>query len=478
LIKFCLVLEKNKKGKVSNFMKKLLMCTSLLSLLSFEANALKLYLASNHSNVGDHNQALGIAATVENLSGEKVPVEDLDTKKLTSAEIKDKIIKDLFTEKVIFIGTGEGGAQAIKDLPKNSNLVVCLTSHAFLPQYKDEALLEKVDYIALPTHVTPDIKKELGAKLIETTGVAHNRRPDMTTYDDWKKELPPADIYLGVYLGGDTFVEAKELKHFTEEDAAQLADYVIAKAKELEIHNLKPCILVLNGPRTGKYGVDGKEILTVHREGKADPITDHFAEKLADKGIEYKVFDFQYDTPENKKWVSAYNAFDLVAGAVRTTKGKMIVPGESTSVISEAIDVLPFDAIETLPPGKAVVYHHGAMQDVHKAHVASEKRASILENYQDITPASDVAGDTPKANKVIAQKLLDAAAVEEAGAAKDETAAVKDETAAVKDEIAAAKDEAAAVKDEIAAAKDETAAAKDELVSKEQEGQNQPAPQS
>lgn len=398
-------------------MKKILVCAGVLSFVGFQAHALKLYLVSNHDKVGDHNQALGIEAAVKKLSRDKVSVEDLNAKTITSAEIKQKLEQDLPHEKVIYVGTGEGGINGLAEVSKAPNLTTCLTSHMFLPQYKDDSLLAKVDIIALPAHLSSDEKKELGAKLVETTGVAHNRHADMATYDEWKKELPPADIYLGVYLGGDAPNQAQEIKHFTEEDATRLADYVIGKAKELRNQDLDVCVLVLNGPRTGKHDGAGKEILTAHREGKADHITEAFGEKLADKGIEHKIFDFQYDTPENKKWVASYNAFDLVTGAVRTTKGKMIVPGESTSVVSETIDIMPSEAIETMPPGKAVVYHNSAMDKSHIDHVVSELdagRVSILENYQEIkAPQFADAEPKPGATTVIAKKLLAVASVEE-----------------------------------------------------------------
>lgn len=52
--------------------------------------------------------------------------------------------------------------------------------------------------------------------------------------------------------------------------------------------------------------------------------------------------NFQYNTPENKPWISStYDSFDLIVGAVRATHGQIFVPGESTSMISEVIDTLP-----------------------------------------------------------------------------------------------------------------------------------------
>jgi hypothetical protein len=394
-------------------MKKFLICIGLLS-LGFEASALKFYILSNQNNAGDHNQGLGIAAAFEKLSGQKAVIEDLNTKDLTALKIKDKIEKDLSYEKVIIVGVGEGGIAGIGEISKHRNLTICLTSHMFLEQYQDKGLLEKVNFIALPAHVSVEEKEALGSKLIETTGVAHNRRPDMGTYKEWKMELPPADVYLGVYLGGDAPTPTKEIELFTEEDALRLAAYVIAKAKEVNGSGLDVSVLVLNGPRTGKYDAKRKEILTVHREGKSDHITELFEKKLANKGIKYKVFDFQHNTPENKQWVAAYNAFDLVIGAVRATKGQMIVPGESTSVVSETIDMMSSESNDTMLPGKVIVYHNNAMNHVHYAHVKSELaagRVSVLENYQDIRISkSNSKEPKPSATEVIAQKLFETSA--------------------------------------------------------------------
>ena len=68
-----------------------------------------------------------------------------------------------------------------------------------------------------------------------------------------------------------------------------------------------------------------------------------------------------------------YNFFERVVGALRTTHGHILIPGDSTSMISEAID---------LPLGKVIVYETGAMNEGHKAHLMSELamgRISILE---------------------------------------------------------------------------------------------------
>ncbi len=374
-----------------------------ISMFVYNAHALKVYLLSNHDNAGDHNQVLGIADALEKMSKEKPTVQDLNIKTALSDEIKDGVEKDVPKEKVFVIGAGEGGIDGIKDLVAHpQNLLICLTSHMFLERYKDPAVLSKVDYIALPSHALKQNPELIGNKLIETTGVAHNRQADALdkAYAEWgPKELPSCKTYLGVILGGDapTPPPTKDINFFTKDDAIKLADYVSKNAKDT-------CILVLNGPRTGKYDTSKNEVLTVHRNGVSDPITEIFQKRLKDNGVKtIKVFDFQHNTPENKKWVLPYNSFDLVAGALKATEGGiLLVPGDSTSMISEAIDILP--------PKTVLVYKNGAMNEIHEAHVNSELnagRVSVLENYQTITaPAPDSGKSKFSAAQIIAEKLL------------------------------------------------------------------------
>jgi len=382
-------------------MKKIIFLLGILMLSSINTNALKLYLLSNHDFAGDHNQALGIATAFTQLSPES-HIVDLNTKILSPSEIKEKITQDLIKENVIVIGPGEGGIQGIKELPKDSRLVIGLTSHMFLQGYNDPNILEKVTFIALPAPVPQEQKELLGNKLIETIGVAHNRQPETAdnTYKEWgQKVLPRCTSFIGVVLGGDAPTPTKDLKLFTEKDATQLADYIAKHAKEA-------CVLVLNGPRTGKHNAAKKEILTVHRKGDSDHITKTFVHELKTKGVlKVKVFDFQHNTPENKEWVAPYNAFDLVVGTLRAMKGTLFVPGESTSVISEAVD--------TLPPGKVIAYLNSAMNEVHHAQVASELaagRVSVLENYDTLKtpPAATLNTPKPSAASTIAQRLREA----------------------------------------------------------------------
>jgi mitochondrial fission protein ELM1 len=377
-------------------MKNIFIAFSLFLAMNSEVFAVKLYLLSNHGNAGDHNQLLGIQSALAELSPEKIPFEDLDTKQMASDEIKQKVEKDLQTQKVIVVGAGEGGIDGIEKLPQNPQLITCLTSHMFLDRYTN---LERVSFIALPAHDFTATNKKFGKRLITTVGVAHNRNAKMadSTFQKYKSELPQADAYLGVVLGGDAPVPppAKDMKLFTTNDAKRLANYVIQQAK-----HTNACVLVLNGPRTGKHTPDKEEIPTAHRDGHLDAVTAHFKESLlsqlpADK---VKVFDFQF----NEK--PPYNAFDLALGAARATHSQIFIPAESTSMASEAID--------TMPQNGVILYENTAMNEVHYAHMNSELnagRASILKDYKDvISPITDTSEAKPSASAVIAKKLWEA----------------------------------------------------------------------
>lgn len=384
-------------------MKKTVLYFGWLFLITFKAQTLMIYTLSNHTNAGDHNQALGIARALQKQADKKVEFKDIDTKTTALLKIKEAIAKGLLHEKVIVIGVGEGGIDGIEMLSSHPNLTICLTSHMFLERYKDPKLLEKTRFIALPTHTLSHIKEQLRDKLVETIGVAHNHQPGDPdkVYEKWGgKVLPSCKTYLGVMLGGDAPAPGQDIKFFTEEDATKLANYIIQNAKDA-------CILVLNGPRTGKYDKAQREILIVHRKGHSDHITKLFEEQLAQDGVQnIKTFDFQHNTPDNQEWILPYNSFELVVGALKATQGHILIPGDSTSMISEAIDMLP--------PGKVIVYETSAMNEVHNAHLMSEltlERISILEEYHHLkAPAlnsitSNPTHPPPFAAVTIAQRI-------------------------------------------------------------------------
>ncbi len=353
-------------------MKRLGFLVICLLLTIGNGQALKVYLLSYHNNVGDHNVVRGIGRALTRLSD--VTPDDIDVKAEGPLKIKERVDADLKKEQVVVIGTGEGGLTGVKDLPQNPNLFIGLTSHVPLPGFEDLTLLQKVRFIALPIHTTGKETQKLGNKVFVTTGVAHNRTVEdaKDTYAEWESELPPAESYLGVVLGGDVTSPSKETKLFTLADAERLANYVTKNADGA-------CVLVLNGPRTGKHDDEKREIASAHRSGQTDHVTKMFITSLTSKlgTSRVKLFNFQHDQE------LPYNSFDLAMGAVMAKKGKMLIPGESTSMVSEAVD--------TLPPGQVIVYCNSAMNDMHHAHVNTElaaKRISYLRSDNTLTTTS------------------------------------------------------------------------------------------
>lgn len=367
--------------------------------VSFEAQATpKLYTTANPINQGDVNQVEGVMEALEELSEKKTPSQFIDARHPDI--VAKKIMEDLAQDqKVILIGAGEGGLNALKKLNPDLNLIVCLTSHQFLDGYKDLSVLEKVDFIALPFHVSSQDKKRIGRKLISTVGVAHNRQVTQVekAYEKWKKDLPLAGFYLAVILGGDAPLPDGSIKWFTEEDVEKLAKLITPLAK-----GNKASVIVLNGPRTGKYDKNQKERLSVHRDGKSDPISQRFLQVLKEQGIPATFFDFQHKSEGKKAQERPYNTFDLVVGAIRAHKGLLVIPGESTSMISEAVDLLP--------PDKIMVYRNGAMNENHDHHIHSEWKAgrvAILDAYKVVLKPETARTSEPSAAKVIAKVIMD-----------------------------------------------------------------------
>jgi len=371
-----------------------------LILMNLEAYGTRFYLLSYHNNKEAHNQALGILAAFKKVSHTESPVEDLNVNLVTPEEIKQRVEQDLTQEKVIVVGAGEGGIEGIKDLSPNPRLTICLASRIILEKYMDPKLIEKVNYIALPAPIPPQIKSQLGSKLIETQSTTSEVSEN--AYTMWgKKELPDCKTYVGVVLGEDTPTPTKGIKLFTEEDASKLANYVSQNHKGA-------CVLILNVPQTEKHDFAKHEIPWVHQQGVSDHITEMFKNKLIASGQKnIKVFNFQHPGQERSAEAPAYNTFSLVTGAVKATNGHMIVPGQALSIISKTADALP--------SGNVLVYLNNAMTKEHEAQVARELaagRISVLENYKKITrpsinhrslrPSSPPA---PNLSMAVAQKL-------------------------------------------------------------------------
>ena len=367
-------------------------------LLGVKAYAITFITLSDNGFVGDHNQALGVRHAFKGLYTTQQPpitYADIDAAKPLATLQAETQSED---QKIIVVA-GKEGIKGLQGVQTRGGDIVCLTSHVFLEEYKE--WVDRVTFIALPTHVvTDEIAQLLGEKLIKTVGVAHNRQTENVddVYRKHHSAFPETDNLLAVMLGGDVPAPEEELKikRFTENDATTLADFILQQHRDKHI-------LVLNGPRTGKHDQAGVEDKTVHRGGKADDVTHFFQSKLQSENVPVTVFDFQYNTEENKAHALPFNSFAGALGLLRAKGGQLLVPGESTSMISESVDMLG--------PDKIVVYTHGAMNESHDAHVQSEFKAGriqLLGADGSVTRhASEAAAPVQGAAQVIATRLYE-----------------------------------------------------------------------
>lgn len=92
-----------------------------------------------------------------------------------------------------------------------------------------------------------------------------------------------------------------------------------------------------------------------------------FQKVLENKKVPFKIFDFK------KGEISMYKA--IIGAILHNDHGLIIVPGESTSMISEITDILPNN--------KIAVYYNSVMNESHENHIQSEfrkGRLSIIDN--------------------------------------------------------------------------------------------------
>lgn len=225
--------------------------------------------------------------------------------------------------------------------------------------------------------MTPQIRKILNAhqvKFKEINSVPHNINSEdlAQDYSLLQSQIQMSPKYLMVILSGDAPAPGGEMKYFTQEQAQKFADYVARVAQANG-----QFIMVTNGPRTGKYDPVTKRVVNEHKEEEGiDEVSKAFCDRLAEvlpkgkKGFQF--FDFKF--LNNGKVQSSYKG---LLHLIKITNDSVVyIPGESTSMISEAINNLPRD--------KVVIFETESMNENHKKHVQEVYKEGIgLVHYND-----------------------------------------------------------------------------------------------
>ncbi|MBA3813729.1 MAG: hypothetical protein H0X26_04455 [Alphaproteobacteria bacterium] len=362
--------------------------------LAYCTQSILIYRDFGHK--GDESQVRGVVKAYSHLHKDVEVTEfNVGDEEKLRASVKNAVSRK--EEKPIVLAVGEKTvASCGNPFPFEGATTVHLC-HMITTHHP--SLVGKVDYIAVPIHAMGDFAKTVentNTKLIATIGVAHNRQIEEIeqVYASEKAKLPENVSHTGVILGGDAPTPDGKTQLFTEANARELARYIAPLIKDRHL-------LITNGPRTGKYDPRTKEeIKTAHRDGKRDHITLAFLDELEKSEIspkQYTLFDFQFGSPSKD--------MDLLLGAVNVTKGEMLVAGESTSSISESIDVMPAGAV--------IVYDTTSMNQVHNAHVKSELDTVRIKylpmGYNGLTENKEASVDT--AQKSSAAETIAAALI-------------------------------------------------------------------
>ncbi len=315
----------------------------------------KIIALINKRNAGDDAAAISTAKETQNQCGGTV--EEIN---ISEPGCFENLSLD---DNSIVIGSGSHMLDALRDLKqKNSKIITCFASHQ-VPQHFISNLID-LDLVAFPKHVlTEENEAVFGNKLVKTIGVAHNLTAEDLQQEFAKRQnaIPLKSKYLFVILGGDAQLQGTQYQYYSAEEAAETARYVADKVKNEEYF-----LLITNGPRTGMLNpLDGSKLET-HRilpnqEYKVDPVSQAFLDELSTQKISADCFKF-YDFKFLEKGVdSAYKA--LLYSTIITPESLVLVPGESTSMISECCDMLPYESI--------LVVQNKAMNDNHHSHVSS-----------------------------------------------------------------------------------------------------------
>ncbi|AVP87125.1 hypothetical protein phytr_1660 [Candidatus Phycorickettsia trachydisci] len=255
----------------------------------------------------------------------------------------------LLKTKNIIIGAGVGGAKVFHQVVPPKTYHVLLTWQ-WLEDMKD---LASGTIVVMPEHAIDknfDIIKDK-VKLITIKGVLHTR--DLKSVQ--KESTTGIDplTQLIVMLAGDTQQSDGSWLLYDEAMITEFLSQLPARAK----------ILILNGPRTGKHRI-GELGIAVDQTAH-NTTTDYITQIAMDTSqkTSWKVVDFKFGTPS--LWGPALK-FCLDHPQVG-----LVIPGESTSMISEALSL----------GIRPIIYTHEAMTTISRKYVESLAQENKISLY-------------------------------------------------------------------------------------------------
>ena len=312
-----------------------------------EISSKSIFYLVNESNVGDNNTAKAIARRLEKSLldiVEKVSVTEINTNDLDN-------IKSTYTinEDFIFIGSGAHNLVPLAKLSDTSAVTIwtCHQLHSSAIE-----IINNITLVAIPEHeVTEEMEMNLGSTtLVKTVGVAHGRSKSDVLEAYNNSEIPNTSNYKLLVLGGDAPDKDGNIKCFSQDAAAAISKYVDL-AGSVDI-----VTLLTNCHRTGKHDPNSFECINRHtQDDEIDIVTRRALDSFSN---EQNLLFYDYKTGSNY-----YLA--LLGAVCQQEESLIFIPGESTSMISEVISLLPASRI--------YIYDTDSMNESHHLHINSIK---------------------------------------------------------------------------------------------------------
>ncbi len=211
--------------------------------------------------------------------------------------------------------------------------------------------------------------------------------------------MPDADgDTVSILLGGDVAESdaatgTQTVRRLSADDARQQA----RRIAELELAGRTRChFVIVSSPRTGKFGPDGAEVTpNPHRTGTRDDVTRAFEETLRGyPNAQVDVFDFHM-AKRPAPMPPLLHAYRQAPGPT----GRIHVPGDSVSMVSEVASVLP---------GSMVIDETASMDANHRRAaqaIAADSGIAVLEDGGRFRPGK---GAQAKRLESAAQRIADA----------------------------------------------------------------------
>ena len=302
------------------------------------------------TGAGDNNNIRGIATEL------KTHIAINEFLEVNAEADPQDLINNHPDAQFILLSSGKDGYEKLIALKNNNpNIKTYWSGHQFF-DYLAEPNIKPLDAVILPeyavNHQQKFLLEKFGTKLIKTVAVPHNvRKEDLEAeYNKLSEQITDEPPYIVVILSGDAQDPKGLIQHYTQNEAREFAKYIASIAGN-------KIVMVTNGPRTGRFDPQSIQpvIINDHKlETQIDSVSQAFIDQLSESRTRFKFFDFKLGLP-----VSHYKA--LLYLIAKTQESYVYLPGESTSMISEALD--------NLDPSRIIVYETGSMNINHENHV-------------------------------------------------------------------------------------------------------------